>query len=124
MDDLGALRELIDNAVDSHIRKVRRPSISVTTNLDADNGKLVVVDDAGGMSARRALKRCLQLGARTESHDETIGRFGVGAKEAMYHFGSELTIVTRERHAERGLLVNVPAAWLDRESWDVEFLSG
>jgi hypothetical protein len=119
LDDVGALRELIDNAIDAHIRKARQPSVTVSIDLDAENGRLIVCDNAGGMTEEE-LARCLQLGSVGEHHDRTIGRFGVGAKEAMYHFGSEVTIVTRDRRAEMGLFVNVPASWLESQGWDVE----
>ena len=57
---------------------------------------MIVRDDAGGMN-RDDLLRCLRLGASQKEHDENvIGRFGVGAKEAIYHFGREVIIRTRE----------------------------
>ena len=81
---------------------------------------MIVRDDAGGMN-REDLLRCLRLGASQKEHDENvIGRFGVGAKEAIYHFGREVIIRTREIGSSEGLRLEVPESWLDTKNWTVE----
>lgn len=120
ISDVGALREMIDNATDSAQKKELRTPVTVSIRLNTDDGSVIVRDDAGGMNAEDLL-RCLRLGASEKEHEEnTIGRFGVGAKEAIYHFGREVIIKTREKGSSHGLRVEIPATWLDSQGWNVE----
>ncbi len=124
ISDVGALRELIDNAIDSAQRKELRTAVTVSVEFNVADGTVVVRDNAGGMGEEDLL-RCLILGSVKREADaaNVIGRFGVGAKEAIYHFGREVIIRTREHGASRGLRVEVPEAWLDRHDWNVEVQS-
>jgi hypothetical protein len=121
ISDVGALRELIDNAIDSAQRKELRTLVTVSIQFNATDGTVIVRDNAGGMNKEDML-RCLRLGSVQKEAEaiNQIGRFGVGAKEAIYHFGREVIIRSRELDAPEGLRVEVPAAWLDLQDWNVE----
>ncbi len=120
ISDGGALREMIDNALDSAQKKELGTPVSVSVRFNTTDGSVVVRDNAGGMNGEDLL-RCLRLGASQKEHDENIiGRFGVGAKEAIYHFGREVIIRTRQIGAPEGLRVEVPESWLDTPDWNVE----
>jgi hypothetical protein len=121
ISDSGGLRELIDNAEDSARRKDLRTPVAVNIIFSESDGAVIIRDNAGGMS-EDDLVRCLQLGSVRKDGDaaNVIGRFGVGAKEAIYHFGKEVIIRSRESSAAKGLRVEVPEAWLGQTDWKVQ----
>lgn len=126
ISDVGALREFIDNSMDCAQRKGTRAVVAVSIRFDSDDGSVTIRDNAGGMDLND-LMRCLRLGSiRKDDAKDVIGRFGVGAKEAIYHFGREVLIRSREANAADGLGVEVPEAWLSEVQWnvDIEYIDG
>ena len=121
LNDTGALKEIVDNALDCSQRKRGGERIEVRIELNAAKGFVRVSDDAGGMTQEEML-RCMRLGSHTpEGHlDNVIGRFGVGAKEAMYHFGREVTIRSSDLNDPKGLELFVASEWLDHQNWNVD----
>ena len=124
LSDTGALQELVDNALDCSQRKRGGERITVNIELNADQGFVRVSDDAGGMTKDQLL-RCLRLGSHTpEGHvDNVIGRFGVGAKEAIYRFGREITIRSSDISNPIGMELFVPEEWLEHKDWNVNVRS-
>lgn len=119
ISDEGALREMIDNALDCGDRKRPGRMVTVKIEFDREVGKVRVTDNAGGMSLDD-FRRVLQLGSEGAPTDvNIIGHNGIGAKEAIYHLGSEVAIYSRELGAAVGLREIVPASWLEEASWDV-----
>ncbi len=122
LSDEGALREMIDNSLDCSQHKRGGAPIHVSVELNGAEGYVRVTDDAGGMT-RDEMMRCLKLGSHTPGgHVENIiGRFGVGAKEAIYHFGREITISSRDSSSASGVETFVPESWLTHDDWKIYF---
>ena len=122
LSDTGALSEMIDNALDCSQRKRDGACVKVEIKFNLSEGLIRVSDDAGGMTADELL-RCLTLGSQSpDGHGKNvIGRFGVGAKEAIYHFWREVSIFTRDLRSD-GIETFLPVSWLDQRSWEVEII--
>ena len=121
LSDIGALKEIVDNALDCAQRKRNGEKIEVRIELNAGKGFVRVSDDAGGMT-RDEMLCCMTLGSHTPNGglDNVIGQFGVGAKEAMYHFGRELRIRSSDFKDPIGLELFVEAEWLRTDDWNVD----
>lgn len=122
LNDTGALSEMIDNALDCSQKKRDGACVKVEIEFNLSEGLIRVSDDAGGMTADELL-RCLTLGSQSpDGHGKNvIGRFGVGAKEAIYHFGREVSIFTRDLGGD-GIETFLPVSWLDQRSWEVDII--
>tara|TARA_B100000212_G_scaffold229780_1_gene174570 strand:+ start:1277 stop:2938 length:1662 start_codon:yes stop_codon:yes gene_type:complete len=96
--DYYALSEFIDNSVQSYLDNKERINqlgqnlLSVKISIDSENEKLVIRDDAGGISEDRfidALKLDVPKDSETSLHE-----FGVGMKIAALWLGDSFTIET------------------------------
>ena len=91
--------------------------------FDPELRTLSVSDNAGGMSAEE-LQSCLTLGAiNTTNKKKRIGRYGIGAKEAIYHFGREVTIKSRLPQAAKSIRTIVQEDWLKEREWKIKIES-
>ena len=120
LSDTGALLEIIDNATDCSQRKRNGAHISVHIEMNSAKGFVKVTDDAGGMTEQEMFS-CMKLGSHTSDDmaERVMGQFGVGAKEAIYHFGREVVIRSSDLHSPNGLEMFVPAEWLEHSDWKV-----
>jgi hypothetical protein len=124
ISDESALCELIDNSIDAG--RIKRPGekISVIIRFDRDLRTLSVSDDAGGMSTED-MQRCFTLGAaKAQQNTASIGRYGIGAKEAIYHYGREVIVRSRLLNAESGIRTVVDADWLEDSEWTIQIGEG
>jgi len=96
--DYYALSEFIDNSVQSYldnkdkINELGQDFLTVKISIDDENNKLIIRDDAGGISADRfvdALKLDVPKDSETSLHE-----FGVGMKIAALWLGNSFTIET------------------------------
>lgn len=121
ISDATALCELIDNAIDAgRLRRAGR-AIRVEIELNDELGKLIVRDNAGGMSVED-MRRCFTLGSHRPDDDalaNAIGRYGIGAKEAFYHFGREIIVRSMTEDAPTGIRTVVGHDWLNNKEWQI-----
>ena len=121
LNDGASLCELVDNALDAGTR--REGAIEVEIKFDPGLRTLSVSDNAGGMSAEE-LQSCLTLGAiNTTNKKKRIGRYGIGAKEAIYHFGREVTIKSRLPQEAKSIRTIVQEDWLKEREWKIKIES-
>ncbi|GAQ80947.1 ATPase-like domain containing protein [Klebsormidium nitens] len=95
---LGAVAELLDNALDEVQNGATFVSIDMELNPRAALGvepMLVVEDDGGGMDPDR-LRKCMSLGysAKTKLAN-TIGQYGNGFKTSTMRLGADVIVFTR-----------------------------
>ena len=122
--DEEALCELIDNAIDAG--KIKRPGQRVNVRIMFNEvlRTLTVEDDAGGMN-REDMRRCFTLGARKlDTTAGVIGRYGIGAKEAIYHYGRSAIVRSRLKDSQYGIRTVVSEDWLNTQDWAINIEEG
>lgn len=91
-----AICELVDNALDIWKIAGRSKNLTIEINLDINQQRINVVDDAGGIAAKD-LQYVIAPGySKNDQSAETIGIFGVGTKRAVVALAQEIKIRTRQ----------------------------
>jgi len=110
--------ELVDNGFDVWTRAGRKAPILIQVLLDADQGTIIVEDDAGGL-AKDELRYIVGPGqSGSSSTDQTVGIFGVGTKRAVVALAEDITIRTRHGDAET-YQVEFDEGWLQEDDWEL-----
>lgn len=108
--------ELIDNAFDVWTRNNRVGPICIDVDLDQDERKITVTDNAGGIPPAE-LRNIVGPGQSGSSpEDETIGIFGVGTKRAVVALARQVRVSTRFRD-DKTYQIEFDDSWLSDEDW-------
>ncbi|XP_057251432.1 protein MICRORCHIDIA 7 [Beta vulgaris subsp. vulgaris] len=99
---LGALAELLDNALDEVSNGATYVSIDMVINekdrdkmsiVDKDRNRMLVVQDDGGGMNPSELRSCMSLGYSAKSKmANTIGQYGNGFKTSTMRLGSDVIV--------------------------------
>jgi len=95
-----AIAELVDNSVDSYfkneknLKQAGRKNFEISVSLNNKERKMVVHDDAFGMS-KEELSRAV-LVAKKNTWGEGIGKYGLGLKTACSWFGKKWSVTTKQ----------------------------
>jgi hypothetical protein len=92
------LGELIDNAFDANANSV---------DISFESGRLVITDDGNGCDDLTSLAT---LGKHERSATTKLGRYGIGAKDAMLWVGGERSTITVES-VHRGIFRSGAISW-------------
>ena len=113
------LCELVDNAFDLWMTNDRKPTdLKIEITLNWSRQLIEVRDNAGGVK-QSELELLVAPGAtRNDLGHETIGTFGVGGKRAAVALGEQVEIRTRAK-GDKSLQLDITAAWLATEDWDL-----
>jgi len=115
-----AICELIDNALDARLEITGGPDLVVSINIDLDQQKISIIDNAGGVKESE-LKKLISPGETTvEGTEESIGIFGVGSKRAAVVLSQMIQITTRY-HKEKTLRIEYDDAWLKHPDWNINY---
>eukprot|EP00250_Pteridium_aquilinum_P001498 c11694_g1_i1 orf=195-4103(+) len=92
---LGAVAELLDNAVDEIRNGATYVKVDVMTNPRNGEPMLVIEDDGGGMDPE-CMRRCMSLGYSAKSKlSNTIGQYGNGFKTSTMRLGADVMVFSR-----------------------------
>jgi hypothetical protein len=97
-----ALAELVDNPIDERITGTKL-TVEVTIEQHDGSKRIVVTDDARGMTLEKASKSLVM--AHSSKEDGDIGEFGLGLKTACSFLGSRFTIVTATEDASQAIQI-------------------
>jgi len=75
--------ELADNAIDIWTKKGSTNQLDININLDTDQQKITIIDNAGGIGENNILDFISPGRTGNTAQEETIGIFGVGSKRAV-----------------------------------------
>jgi hypothetical protein len=126
------VRELVQNAVDAHLRDNSEPDIDIIFKIDSDNDvtEISVRDRGIGMSVDDLHNNFLRLGAsdKGDVDDEAVGGFGIAKAAIMSHkFWSVHTrnnyidyqmLLDHEVYSKRDLIKGTIVTITPKESWD------
>lgn len=94
---LGAIAELLDNAVDEIRNGATFVKIDVETNPRNGEPMLVIEDDGGGMDPD-CMRHCMSLGYSAKSKlSNTIGQYGNGFKTSTMRLGADVIVFSRNQ---------------------------
>lgn len=106
--------ELIDNCLDVWSRAGKTRNIAINITLDTIQQRVIVEDDAGGVT-KSELHYIVGPGqTSTKPSDETIGIFGVGTKRAVVALSQDIRIKTRFA-SEGSYEVDFDDAWIQED---------
>lgn len=115
-----AICELVDNAIDIWTMNKKTKHISIYIDIDVDQQKIIVRDNAGGVR-KDQLSLIIAPGQSSNKKDDTtIGIFGVGSKRAVIFLAQEITIITRYLDEET-YQVDIDYSWLNNDDWNLPY---
>ncbi len=113
-----ALAELVDNAIDALVRR-QKLSVELTLGQKSGEKRIVIHDDAEGMSSEDAAKAMVM--AYSGKGAGLIGEFGLGMKTACSFLGSKFEIVTATKGAKKAFrLIYDEEEFIKRGDWTIE----
>uniref|UniRef100_A0A7I4BZY0 Morc S5 domain-containing protein n=1 Tax=Physcomitrium patens TaxID=3218 RepID=A0A7I4BZY0_PHYPA len=94
---LGAVAELVDNAVDEVLNGASFVNVDVSLHPRNRSPMLVIEDDGGGMTPDR-MRQCMSLGYSAKSKGaNTIGQYGNGFKTSTMRLAADVIVFSRSR---------------------------
>ncbi|XP_039133369.1 protein MICRORCHIDIA 7-like [Dioscorea cayenensis subsp. rotundata] len=94
---LGALAELLDNALDEACHGATYVNIDMMENKK-DGSKMLIVEDNGGGMDPDKMRHCMSLGYSAKSKiANTIGQYGNGFKTSTMRLGADVIVFSRSR---------------------------
>ena len=106
-----ALAEFVDNSVQSFINnreaieRVSRgaPALSIQITIDSASNKLVIEDNAGGIS-RDDFQKAVRLGTHSQGINNSLSVYGIGMKTSAVWFADRWRIETSALASNEKLL--------------------
>lgn len=115
-----AICELIDNAIDVINLQTGGPLLSININIDLDQQRINICDNAGGVKESE-LRKLISPGESTMSGVEgSIGIFGVGSKRAVVAL-SQLVRITTRYHKKQTFRLEYDDDWLSNSDWSLPY---
>lgn len=115
-----AILDLIDNCVDGALKLRGEGSFrGLQIRIEFDQNRFVIYDNCGGIDLDVARNHAFRFGRPKEVMPipNSVGRFGVGMKRALFKIGRRFEIETSTK-MERYRIVGDVDNWLNREEWD------
>lgn len=112
------LCELVDNAIDLWTTSGRKGPLEVSVDLDAEQQRIFVRDNSGGVKVEDLRFLVAPGGSRNRPDAEVIGVFGVGGKRAGIALGEHVEIKTRYKSKSTHQL-DITKDWLGQEDWEL-----
>lgn len=119
---IGAVKELIDNAIDNWERVHSRQSdLEINITYDPEENLFEISDNSGGLEEEH-IGKLFALGESTKADIDTpIGAYGVGAKKAIVKLGREAELRSHYEEQEYGYGFEIDEEWLyTPDDWVVE----
>ncbi|KAL2620199.1 hypothetical protein R1flu_000404 [Riccia fluitans] len=91
---LGAVAELLDNAVDEISNGATFVKVDKISNPRDKTSALLIQDDGGGM-APDCMRQCMSLGYSRKNTNTTIGQYGNGFKTSTMRLGADVVVFSR-----------------------------
>lgn len=117
-----AIFDLIDNSIDAakeKKHKINEKIIKITINEE----KFIIYDNCGGIVKEDAIKYAFNFGRSKEyrkDNEESIGRFGVGMKRAIFKMGNKFEILTNDGTQTYKIKQDIQE-WEKSEKWEFKF---
>lgn len=119
-----AILDLLDNSVDSALKVVQtEQDKKFKIDLNLDKNKFQIRDNCGGISLKDANEYAFKFG-RPEDVDpqsNSVGRFGIGMKRALFKLGSEFSIESKSNRDHFIITVDANQWIKDNENWNFTY---
>lgn len=118
-----AVLDLVDNSVDAARRKPKKGNLPLegySIRLTFDGDQFLLTDNCGGFTSLEAADYAFRFGrpAGAKREANSIGRFGVGMKRALFKFGDKFDVLSATADEEWAISVDVDV-WEDEDTdWD------
>ena len=114
--------DLIDNSIDSYIRKGYSDEREVSINIR--NGSFEIFDNCGGIDKETLINDVFRFGVEELKRDKpTMGLFGIGLKRAVFKLGEKIKLETDDGKDLSILDLDINT-WQRSKEWDMEFETG
>lgn len=117
---INAVLDLVDNSIDSAI--VKGDLENTLISIESNEERIVVFDNCCGISLDDLENKVFIFGKDRDyngSEHNSIGRFGIGMKRAIFKLGSEAEIHTKYDDLEYRIVID-KSYWLENDDWEFE----
>ena len=115
-----AILDLIDNCIDGALRTRGNTSLEgLEVRIAFDRDQFTIKDNCGGIPLDIAKRYAFRFGRPSDapSIDNSVGRFGVGMKRALFKLGRLFEVATTTTEESYRITIDVED-WLAREEWE------
>ena len=120
-----AILDLVDNCIDGALRLREGASLEdLTVRITLSEDRFIIEDNCGGIPLDVAVNYAFRFGrpANAPGVDNSVGRFGVGMKRALFKFGRNFEVATTTRSESFRIATDVDE-WLTQEDvWSFPIL--
>lgn len=118
IDLIDAVLDLIDNSIDSYIKKriSERKRILITVSDNA----FKIEDHCGGINKEDVYDHVFRFGKSSEERARTIGIYGIGLKRAIFKMGKNILLESDD--GSNFYSIRIDEDWLKNvEKWTLDF---
>jgi len=119
-----AIIDLVDNSIDGAKSRKRNDYSGLEVDIRLESNRFIISDNCGGFSLDTAIQYAFRFGrpAKAKFVDNSIGRFGVGMKRALFKIGRHFTV--ESKHDKDHFLVEVDVKqWLTKpDNWNFTYV--
>ena len=115
-----AILDLIDNCIDGALRSRGDTSLEgLEVRIAFDKDQFTIKDNCGGIPLEIAKRYAFRFGRPSDapSINNSVGRFGVGMKRALFKLGRLFEVATTTTEESYRIAIDVEE-WLAREPWN------
>lgn len=116
-----ALSELVDNVIDSRVRRNFTRTVEVRIDADHEDQTIRISDDGGGIKEADLPKLISPGASHSDGESTSIGVFGVGSKRAAVALARDIKIATRYGTESGSFQVEYDDDWLQTEDWHLPY---
>ena len=120
-----AILDLIDNCIDGALRTRGDESLEgLEVRIAFDKDQFTIRDNCGGIPLEIAKQYAFRFGRPSSAPNvkNSVGRFGVGMKRALFKLGRLFEVATRTEKVSYRITIDVEK-WLGRKDWDFSIVS-
>lgn len=119
-----AIIDLVDNSIDGAKLIKQEDYSGLEVDIRVEEDKFVISDNCGGFTLNTAINYAFRFGRPIEAKfvDNSIGRFGVGMKRALFKIGRHFTVESKNKNDHFLVEVDV-SSWLTKPNdWNFTYV--
>src|SRR6185437_7743166 len=126
---MDAIMDLLDNCIDGVHRQNKRKGViqnsyeGFYSEIIINQNEFILKDNCGGIPLNVAKNYAFKMGRSDEYHDddnlETVGKYGIGMKRAIFKMGIEAEVISF--HEDDLFKVRIPDTWSTVPDWYFDY---
>ena len=120
-----AVLDLVDNCIDGALRLREDASLDdLTVRITLSENSFTIEDNCGGIPLDVAVNYAFRFGRSVDAPgiDNSVGRFGVGMKRALFKFGRHFEVATTTKSESYRIATDVDEWLIQENEWSFPIL--